>query len=119
MNLYRQKILQHYKTPHNQGHLSNPNKKSKLVNKSCGDEIEIEIKTDNKIVKEIAFSGHGCVISTATASILTDYVKGKSIEEIKKITKEDLIKMIGIEITPARLKCLLLPLETIQKTLTQ
>ena len=117
MNIYRQKILQHYKNPHNKGHLDTPGKKAELINKSCGDEIKIEVVIKDNKVTEIAFTGHGCVISIATASILTDYVKNKSIEEIKKITSEELIKLIGIEITPARLKCLLLPLEAIQKAL--
>jgi nitrogen fixation NifU-like protein len=75
----------------------------------------MEIIDKSGKVVEIAFSGEGCAISMASASMLTEFVKGKSIEELKILTPEDIIKLLGIEITASRLKCALLPLEALKK----
>lgn len=115
MSIYQEVILDHYHNPHNFGSLKNATKKHKALNPSCGDKIEMELVQKAGTVREIAFSGEGCAITVASASMLTDYVKGKSIEELKKLTPDSIISMLGIEISPNRLKCALLPLEALKK----
>jgi nitrogen fixation protein NifU and related proteins len=117
--MYREHVLDHYKNPQNYGHLDKPEIIKKEDNPLCGDEVEIEIKLsqDKKIVEDIKFSGHGCAISQAAASMLTENVKGKSIDEIKKIKREDMLELIGVEITTMRLKCALLAWNVIQNAL--
>ena len=117
MSLYGEIILDHYHNPRNFGQLSKPTKSSLTLNPSCGDKIQMEIIDKNGVIKEIAFSGEGCAISTASASMLTEYAKDKEIEELKKLSPEDIIKLLGIEVSASRLKCALLPLEALKKIL--
>ena len=117
MNIYRQNILEHYKNPENFGVLLNANLKFKESNPLCGDEIQIELKLEKNKVKEAKFIGKGCAISQASADILIDHIKNKSLNEIKKLTKEDLLKLLGIELTPTRLKCALLSLNALKNAL--
>lgn len=115
MSLYGDIILDHYHSPRNFGTLQDATKRTETLNPSCGDKINMEITDKNGKVKEIAFSGEGCAISMASASMITEYAKGKSLEELKKLAPEDIIKLLGIEITVSRLKCALLPLEALKK----
>ncbi len=115
--IYKENILDHYKHPHNFGNLKNYNHHFKQVNPVCGDEIEIFILTENSKVKDIRFIGKGCAISVAATSMLTDSIKNKSVDEIKKITTDDIMKMIGIKLGVVRMKCGLLGLKTLQKAL--
>jgi len=122
MDIYRENILDHYKNPRNFGRLEKPGASYEAGNPLCGDTIGMDIKliTHNpelQTIGEIKFWGEGCAISQASASMLTEKVKGKSLEEIKKIGKEEILKMLGIELSPVRLKCALLPLEVLQKTI--
>lgn len=117
MDIYKEKILSHYKSPHNYGRLKNPDKTNKAINVSCGDEIEVDLVVKDQKIADVGFESKGCVISTAMMSMLTDYIKGKSLSEIQKINPKALQKMIGIEVSPARLKCLLIPLEAIQQAI--
>jgi nitrogen fixation protein NifU and related proteins len=119
MDLYRDIILDHYKNPHNFGHLDHSDANASGTNASCGDQIEIEVifkknKTE-KMITDIKFSGIGCAISQASASMLTDLVKGKTITQIKKIKETDIEKMLGTTLTPSRVKCATLPLEVINQ----
>lgn len=124
-DLYRQNILDHFKNPRNYAKMENPDFETEAENIFCGDRIGMGIKVSSrgrsafgrKIIEEIKFHGEGCAISMAAASMLTEIVKGKKIEEVKKIGKEDILKMLGTSFTPTRLKCALLPLEVLQKTL--
>lgn len=118
MDIYRENILDHYKNPRNFGRLKNPAASYEAGNPLCGDVIGMEIKVRSKIIDDIKFWGEGCAISQASASILTEKVKGKNLEEIKKIGKEGVLKMLGIQLSPVRLKCALLPLEVLQKAIT-
>lgn len=79
----------------------------------------MEVTRENNSIKDVRFSGEGCAISQATASMLTDYVQGKSLEELRKIPKEFIMNMIGIELSPNRLKCALLPWEALMKIVTE
>jgi len=120
-NLYRENILDHYKNPRNFGKLKNPSASLKLYNSACGDEIEMQIKfqmTNDKlqIIKEIKFSGQGCAVSMASASMLTEKVKGLTFQKIQNLTTKDILKMLGVSLSPSRLKCAILPLEVLQKT---
>ncbi len=123
MDLYKDLILDHYRQPRNFGRIAKPDASYEGGNSFCGDRIgmEIQLETEDlrqKTVKEIKFWGEGCAISQASASMLTEKVKGKSLGEIKKLGKEDILSMLGIELSPARLKCALLPLEVLQKLIT-
>lgn len=122
MDIYRENILDHYKNPQNFGRLQNPDASYEEGNPLCGDMIGMEVKlithnSELRTIAEIKFWGEGCAISQASASMLTEEVKGKSPEEIKKIGREEILKMLGIELSPVRIKCALLPLEVLQKVL--
>lgn len=115
--MYAENILDHYKSPRNYGKLKNPTIAYKDSNPLCGDEVEIQVElTDNKIA-DIAFSGRGCAISQASTSMLTEALKGKSIDELKKLDQGYIVSMLGISIGPTRMKCALLGLRTLQKGL--
>jgi len=115
MNIYSELILDHYQNPRNYGKISKPTFSSKVSNPLCGDEIELTVKIKDKKVAEIKFQGKGCAISKASASMLTEYLKEKPEVELKKIDKDFIIKMLGIELGVNRIKCALLPLEAIKK----
>jgi nitrogen fixation NifU-like protein len=117
MSLYQEVILDHYHNPRNFGNLQNPTKKNQTLNPSCGDKITMEIIEKNGKVTEIAFVGEGCAISMASASMLTEFAKGKNIEELKLLTPHSVIELLGIEVSASRLKCALLPLEALKKLL--
>lgn len=123
MDIYQEQILDHYRNRRNFGHLEKPSASLELANSLCGDAIGMEIEvtkleTGRWKLEDIKFWGDGCAISQATASMLTEKVKGKSFLEIEKLKYADLQKMLGIELSPARVKCALLPLEVLQKLLT-
>ncbi len=116
MDIYREIILEHYKHPHNFGHVSHPNGSHTLYNSACGDKITMEIAVGkNGCVNDVKFSGEGCAISQASASMLTDLVLGKTKEEVMKLTSEDIFSLLQTELTASRVKCALLPLEVLQK----
>ena len=114
MSIYKEEIIEHYKNPNNKGNLNNYSVKVHDENTSCGDELQIEIKFYNNKIEDVKFQGKGCAISLASADILLDHVKNKGINEIKKLNKEDILKMLNIELTQARLKCALLSLNTLK-----
>jgi nitrogen fixation protein NifU and related proteins len=118
MSIYQDIILDHYHNPRNKGNLSEPTNSISLSNPLCGDKIHIEIKEDGRIINDIAFSGEGCAISMASASMLTEFVKGKTKEELQKLDKDFVLELLGIELTPNRLKCALLSWEAIMKLVT-
>jgi nitrogen fixation NifU-like protein len=108
MDLYREEILDHYKHPHHFGHLEGADLCFRDSNPFCGDEITLELKVEDGRVTDAAFSGHGCAISRASASMMTDEIIGKSVEELRGWQKEDILDLLGIEVGPVRLKCALL-----------
>jgi len=117
-DLYRDYILEHYRHPHNFGTLDAPTAKYEGANPLCGDRITMFLGVEDGVVKEVAFTGRGCAISQASASLLTDEIKGKRVDEVEKLTPEDVLDLIGVEISPARLKCALLSLDTLSHALT-
>lgn len=117
MNIYQDIILDHYHHPHNQGKINKSDKFISVNNPLCGDKIEMTVSFKKNKVAEIKFQGEGCVISTASASMLTDFVKNKSKQELKKLDSKFIIKMLGIDLGMNRIKCAVLPLEALQKLL--
>jgi nitrogen fixation NifU-like protein len=113
-DIYREIILDHYKNPRNKGTLDPHDYSYEDVNPLCGDEIRVDVRVKDDRVSEIAFSGRGCAVSQASASILMEMVEGKSLDEVKAITKDDLLEEIGIPVSPARLKCALLGLKVLK-----
>lgn len=116
-DLYRDYILEHYRRPHNFGILDEPTASYEGANPLCGDRITIMLGIRDGVVAEVAFTGRGCAISQASASLLTDEVRGKPVEEVARLTPDDVLDLLGIEISPARLKCALLSLDTLQHAL--
>ncbi len=116
-SLYQDIILDHYRSPRNFGRLVHPTKSIDINNPFCGDLLHLEIIIkDNKIVN-VRFNGSGCAISMASASLLTNYAKGKSKRSLQKLDRNFIIKMLGIELGPVRIKCALLALEGLKKLL--
>ena len=117
-DLYRDEILEHYRRPHNWGTLPTPDASFEGYNPLCGDRITMMLGIGpDDVVREVAFSGRGCAISQASASLPTDAIKGKPVGDVERLTREDVLDELGIEISPARLKCALLSLETVQRAL--
>lgn len=117
MTLYQELILDHYRNPRNQGELKVPTYAATMNNPTCGDRLEMQILVKNDIIEDVKFKGSGCAISQASASILTEFLKGKSLEEVKRLEKDDLLDLLGIELSLTRLKCALLSLETFKQAL--
>jgi nitrogen fixation protein NifU and related proteins len=117
--LYKDIILEHWKDPQNYGKLKTPGIDVEVFNRYCGDRIRLTIKFSKNKIKEIAFSGEGCAISKASASLFTEEIKGKSITNLKKITEQEVLDLLGINITPSRTKCALLIYNALQKALNR
>ncbi|TMQ67386.1 MAG: SUF system NifU family Fe-S cluster assembly protein [Candidatus Eisenbacteria bacterium] len=113
-DLFRQNILDHYQSPRNFGTLEHPDISAEDSNPLCGDVIRMDLKIEDGKVADVRFSGKGCSISRAAASMLTEEIRGKSLEEVKRIGKDEVLEMLGIELGPVRLKCALLALKTLK-----
>jgi nitrogen fixation NifU-like protein len=113
-DLYRELILDHYQHPHNHGTLDNADISYEDTNPLCGDKIRIDMKVRDGIVEDIKFTGKGCAISQASASMLTDEIKGKSLEDIRHLDKQAVFDLVGIPLGPTRVKCALLPLKVVK-----
>ncbi|HET9878579.1 MAG TPA: SUF system NifU family Fe-S cluster assembly protein [Candidatus Limnocylindria bacterium] len=115
-NLYRDFILEHYREPHNKGVLDVHDLHAADANPTCGDELSMTIKLDtaHERVVDVAFDGRGCAISQASASILTDELRGRTVDELRAIEPAAVLEGIGVPIGPARLKCALLSWKVLQ-----
>ena len=111
---YKENILDHYRHPRNYGSIENPDIAQEEDNPLCGDRIQMNIRLNDGVVKEVKFKGEGCAISLASASILTEMIHGKSLEELKALGKDEILKALGITLSPTRLKCGLLSLKVFQ-----
>ncbi|MDO8553785.1 MAG: SUF system NifU family Fe-S cluster assembly protein [Candidatus Micrarchaeota archaeon] len=120
-DIYQEFILELYKNPVNFGKIENADLHEQSFNPLCGDKIEMFIKLDagRKKIEDVKFIGNGCAISQASASLLTEELKGKTLEEVDKMGKEEIIKMIKIDLSknPSRLKCAMLGLEVVKKAI--
>jgi nitrogen fixation protein NifU and related proteins len=115
--IYQEEILDHYKHPRNRKKIEAPHFSLGHHNPSCGDRIVIEGVIDDIRISDLGFIGSGCVISQAAASMLMEYCIGKTIDQVLALTKDDLIRMLGIQLGPTRLKCALLCLEVLHQGL--
>ncbi|MBL8057797.1 MAG: SUF system NifU family Fe-S cluster assembly protein [Anaerolineales bacterium] len=114
-DFYRELILDHYKNPRHKGTLDPHDFSYADENPLCGDQLRIDVRLDEQQrVKEVAFTGRGCAISQASASLLTEKIEGMSLDQIKALTKDDILELLGIELTPVRLKCALLSLKVLK-----
>jgi nitrogen fixation NifU-like protein len=114
MDLYAEEILDHYKHPRHFGHLDEPTLTYHDSNPLCGDEITLELRIEDNKITDVAFTGHGCAISRAAASMMSDEIVGMSLDELRKWNKESILDLLGIEVGPVRIKCALLPLKALK-----
>jgi nitrogen fixation NifU-like protein len=114
-DFYRENILDHYRNPRNKGRLDDPTHTHEEHNPLCGDVIHIDLHVnDEDVIEEVRFEGEGCAISQASASMLTEMIQGKTLEEAKQVSKDDILEALGIDIGPVRLKCALLSLKVLK-----
>jgi nitrogen fixation NifU-like protein len=115
-NLYRDVILEHYRSPHNKGYLDPHDLHFADSNPTCGDEMSMTLRLDGSgaAIADVAFDGRGCAISQASASILTDGLRGLSLEEVRAMDPKQILDELGVPIGPARLKCALLSYKVLQ-----
>ena len=113
-DLYREQILEHYKRPHHWGELENPDMEYFDTNPLCGDELRVQIKVADGKVEDVAFSGHGCAISQASASMTSEEVVGMPVDELLKLDRSFVLELLGIDISATRMKCALLSLKVLK-----
>ena len=112
---YRELIVEHYKNPAYKGTLDPNDFTYEDENPLCGDHIRVDLRVDdNNVITEAVFSGHGCAISQASADLLMESIIGKPLDEVKNMTKETILDLLGIELGPVRLKCALLSLKVLK-----
>jgi len=114
MDLYAEDILDHYRNPRHYGHLENATLSYHDSNPFCGDEITLELAIEDDRVVDVAFSGKGCAISQASASMMAEEILGKPLDELKSWDKDNILELLGIPLGPVRLKCALLPLKALK-----
>jgi len=113
--LYREQILDHYKHPHNFGELDDADLEFEDMNPLCGDELRVQLRTDHEgRIEDVRFSGQGCAISQASASMVSDEVRGMSPEELLRLDKSFVLELLGIDISATRMKCALLALKVLK-----
>ena len=112
--MYKENILDHYESPRNYGNIENADAKAHDSNPLCGDEFDFEFIIKDDIIVDVKFHGHGCAISTASASMLTEKIIRRPAEDIKKLDEKDVKEMLGIELSHVRIKCAMLPLKIVK-----
>jgi nitrogen fixation protein NifU and related proteins len=114
-DFYRDFILDHYRNPRNFGTLDGATATAEDLNPLCGDQIRMDLRVDgNGVVEDVRFSGKGCAISQASASMLTEEIKGMKLEDVAKLTKDVVLQNVGIGISPTRMKCATLGLRVLK-----
>jgi nitrogen fixation protein NifU and related proteins len=111
---YREYILDHYKNPRNFGRIEAADISHEEYNPLCGDLVGMDFRLGDGVIQEVKFHGRGCAISQASASLMTERLKGMSLEAAREISTEDVLDELGIDISPARLKCALLSLKVLK-----
>jgi len=117
MDYYREYILDHYRNPRNYGKLENPTVHAEDSNPLCGDQLGIDLLVEGDCVTEVRFKGRGCAISQASASMLSEMIEGKPVEEVVRLGKDDVLEALGIAISPARTNCAFLSLRVLHRSL--
>ncbi len=115
--LYRENILDHYGNPRNEGTLENADVSYERANPVCGDVVRLDIRFEGGKVSEVRFSGQGCVISMASASMFTEQIQGKTVSELQHMDEDDILQMLGVELGPSRIHCGMLPLKVLREAL--
>lgn len=116
IDIYKEIILEHYKNPHNFGTLDTSHK-AQVANPLCGDSIMMELEIEENTVKDIRFNGQGCAIAMASASLLTDFAKNKSLDDLTSLNKDSMLDILAVELSANRLKCALVSLEALQRAI--
>lgn len=117
-DIYQEIILDHYRNPRNHGTLEHPTHRSQALNASCGDKLQMDMIVKDDIIEEVRFSGVGCAISQASASLLSEAIASKPVKEALAMEPKDVLALLGVTLSPSRIKCGLLSLETAKKTLS-
>ena len=117
MDYYREYILDHYRNTRNYGKLDQPDVHSEDSNPLCGDQLGMDLVVEGDHIKEVRFQGRGCAISQASASMLSELIEGKTVEEVVALGKDDVLDVLGIPISPARTKCAFLSLRVLHRGL--
>jgi nitrogen fixation NifU-like protein len=113
-DFYKEYILDHYRNPRNFGHLERVDASAEDINPLCGDKIRFELQLEDGRVTDVRFSGKGCAISQASASMLSESIKGRKLEDVARLSKEEVLENVGIGISPARMKCATLGLKVLK-----
>ncbi|MEZ3116775.1 iron-sulfur cluster assembly scaffold protein [Halobaculum sp. MBLA0147] len=115
-DMYRQQILDHYKNPRNYGELEEPDFSHTGENPSCGDTITVDVRLadDGETIERVVFSGDGCAISQASASMLSERLHGMTLAELEELDRDDVTEMLGVDISPMRIKCAVLARQVAQ-----
>ena len=113
-DFYRDYILDHYRNPRNFGTLERADVEAEDLNPLCGDEIRMQLQLDDGVVQDVRFSGKGCAISQASASMLSEMVKGMKLSDVAKLSKDTVLENVGIGISPTRMKCAMLGLRVLK-----
>ncbi|HEV2659699.1 MAG TPA: SUF system NifU family Fe-S cluster assembly protein, partial [Ktedonobacteraceae bacterium] len=117
MDYYREYILDHYRNPRNYGKLDQPDVHAEDANPLCGDQLAMDLLVEGDHIKEVRFQGRGCAISQAAASMLSEKIEGKTVDEVVALGKDDVLEDLGIDISPARTKCAFLSLRVLHRGL--
>lgn len=118
-SLYREELLDHYRHPRNYGVLSDAHVTTEMLHPSCGDQISLSLKIEAGKIHDLRFQGKGCVISQASASLLTERSLGNDLANLEAFTKDDMLALVGIALGPTRLRCALLSLEALHTAIGQ
>jgi len=114
-DLYRENILDHYKRPHNWGELEQADLEAEDLNPLCGDELKVQLAVDDQgVIEDVRFSGHGCAISQAAASMASDEIRGMNVDELIGLDRSFILDLLGIDISATRMKCALLSLKVLK-----
>ena len=116
--LYQENILDHYRHPHSFGTLEHAGVRGNFINPLCGDELTVELEIADGKVKKAAFTGKGCAISVASASMLLETLPGKSVEDVDKICSRDVLDLLGIDVGPTRIKCAMVVLDCLRRAMS-
>src|SRR5436190_1916500 len=118
-SVYKEEILDHYKNPRNFGQIDDADIRVDANNPLCGDRLYMDLKVKDGIVQDVAFTGRGCAISQASASMLTEDIVGQPLTELAKLSRQDILDNLGIEVSYARMKCALLSLGLLRLALVE
>ncbi|MBS3084305.1 iron-sulfur cluster assembly scaffold protein [Candidatus Pacearchaeota archaeon] len=114
-SIYMEEIMEIYSEKPNFGSMKDKTHSATLKNPGCEDELTLELEIKNGKIKDAKFHGKGCVISTVSASVLAEKIKGMNLEKAKRLTKKEMDNLLGIEVITTKIKCELLPLEILKK----